>query len=72
MLAASSPYGIACIRCSEVLISPSCSEYVSEDQIRHFWFCDACGRQFERSDRPLGRSVAISATKACRESVRSW
>jgi hypothetical protein len=57
MLARSSPYGIACIRCSEILISPNCSEYISENHIRHSWFCEACGSQFETSRlpvRPLG------------------
>jgi hypothetical protein len=68
----SSPYCIACIRCSELLISPSCSEYVSEHQIRHSWSCEACGSQFETSDRPLGGWEVISRTKGRREGALSW
>jgi uncharacterized protein with PIN domain len=42
-----SPYGIVCIRCSETLISPSCSEYITKNHIRHFCSCEACGAQFD-------------------------
>jgi primosomal protein N' len=40
-------YGIACIRCDERLIAPNWSEYVSKHQVRHSWFCESCGHQFE-------------------------
>ncbi len=69
MLARSSPYGIACIQCREVLISPNCSEYITESHIRHSWSCEACGSEFETSDRPLDRWEALSATKNCTEAV---
>jgi hypothetical protein len=45
-----SPYGIACIRCSETLIAPAWSKYVSPRHIRHAWSCESCGHQFETSD----------------------
>jgi hypothetical protein len=67
-----SPYGIVCIRCSETLISPTWSEYITENHIRHSWSCEACGAQFDTSDRPLGRWEALSATKACSEAALSW
>jgi hypothetical protein len=67
-----SPYGIVCIRCSETLISPSCSEYITKNHIRHSWSCEACGAQFDTSDRPLGRRQAISATNACSQAALIW
>jgi transcription elongation factor Elf1 len=41
------PYGIACPECNDPLIAPSGSEYVSEQEIRHFWSCENCGHQVE-------------------------
>jgi hypothetical protein len=45
-----SPYGIACTRCNDDLIAPDWSRYVSECHVRHSWFCERCGHQFETSD----------------------
>jgi hypothetical protein len=45
-----SPYGIGCIRCSETLIAPERSKYVTAWHVRHAWSCESCGLQFETSD----------------------
>jgi hypothetical protein len=67
-----SPYGIVCIRCSETLISPSCSEYITENHIRHSWSCEACGAQFDTSDAPLDPWEAVAARKDCSKAALSW
>ena len=36
-----------CQQCSESLLAPDWSEYVSERCVRHTWSCQACGYQFE-------------------------
>jgi len=36
-----------CPQCSEALLAPDWSEYLSEDRIRHTWSCEACGYRFE-------------------------
>jgi transcription elongation factor Elf1 len=36
-----------CPQCSESLLAPDWSEYVSERCVRHTWSCQACGYQFE-------------------------
>src|SRR5215212_8183727 len=30
--------------------APNWSEYMSEDHIRHSWYCENCGHQFETSE----------------------
>lgn len=36
-----------CPQCSEALLAPEWSEYLSERCVRHSWSCEACGYQFE-------------------------
>ena len=36
-----------CPQCSQWLLAPDWSEYLSERCVRHTWSCDACGYQFE-------------------------
>ena len=36
-----------CPQCSEALLAPDWSEYVSERCVRHTWSCQDCGYQFE-------------------------
>ena len=38
-----------CPQCSEWLLAPDWSEYLSECCVRHIWSCTACGYQFETS-----------------------
>jgi hypothetical protein len=38
-----SSYGMACTVCNEIVIAPTWSEYVSKEEVRHFWFCENCG-----------------------------
>jgi hypothetical protein len=37
----------SCPQCSESLLAPDWSEYLSERCVRHTWSCEACGYQFE-------------------------
>jgi hypothetical protein len=43
-------FGIVCIRCGEMLIAPERSQYVTSGHVRHAWFCESCGGEFETSD----------------------
>jgi hypothetical protein len=36
-----------CPQCSEWLLAPDWSEYLSEHCVRHTWSCEACGYEFE-------------------------
>jgi hypothetical protein len=36
-----------CPQCSESLLAPDWSEYLSDRCVRHTWSCEACGYQFE-------------------------
>jgi len=36
-----------CPQCSEALLAPEWSEYVTDRCVRHSWSCEACGYQFE-------------------------
>ena len=42
-------FGTSCDQCQDDIIAPNRSEYVNQDQVRHFWSCDNCGHQFEMS-----------------------
>ena len=42
-----SPYGLACAACTDLMIAPNWSEYVGENQVRHFWCCEDCGNRLE-------------------------
>jgi uncharacterized protein with PIN domain len=44
-----SPYGADCIRCSDSLIAPDESRYITERHVNHLWACENCGQQFETS-----------------------
>jgi hypothetical protein len=37
----------SCPQCSEWLLAPDWSEYLSDRCVRHTWSCEACGYQFE-------------------------
>jgi PHP family Zn ribbon phosphoesterase len=39
------------------VIAPYCSEYLSEERVRHFWSCEDCGRQI-KSDVDLRVTVS--------------
>jgi hypothetical protein len=43
-------FGIVCIRCSETVIAPERSQYVTSWHVRHAWSCDSCGVEFETSE----------------------
>jgi hypothetical protein len=43
-----SPYGMACAACKQLMIAPNWSEYVGENQVRHFCCCEDCGNRLER------------------------
>ena len=45
-----SSYGSTCAQCNHRLIAPNWSEYVSEHHIRHSWYCESCGHQFDTSE----------------------
>lgn len=57
-----STYGTRCV-CGRELIAPERSEFVSECEVRHRWFCSGCGRAFETSVRldamPLSKAELI-------------
>lgn len=39
--------GTSCPRCSEALVSPDWSEFVSEGLVLNLWSCTRCGNRFE-------------------------
>jgi len=47
-------FGTSCDQCSDELIAPDRSEYVSKYHVRHFWSCENCGHEFEMSVNLLG------------------
>jgi len=59
----SNSYGIACVRCNYTLIAPNWSEYVNEHHVRHSWFCENCGHQFETLDDVQGDASARTRRK---------
>ncbi len=38
---------LGCSRCGDRLIAPEVSEFVSEEEVRHYWSCARCGHEFE-------------------------
>ena len=42
----STDYGTVCPRCSEALVSPDWSEFVSERLVLNLWCCTRCGIRF--------------------------
>jgi hypothetical protein len=42
-----SPYGMACTECSDLVVAPRWSAYVSKHEVRHFWSCENCGHEVE-------------------------
>jgi hypothetical protein len=40
-------FGLSCPYCSGSVIAPHRSEYVSEEQVRHYWSCESCGHGSE-------------------------
>ena len=38
--------GTACAHCGLALVAPTCSEYLSEIEVRHLWVCEGCGYSF--------------------------
>jgi transcription elongation factor Elf1 len=51
--------GKACPRCNEALVSPDCSEFVSERLVLNHWCCSGCGVRFdsEWTPKPNGSFV---------------
>ena len=47
-------FGISCEQCSDEVIAPEWSEYVSNSRVRHLWSCENCGHEFEMSVSVLG------------------
>jgi transcription elongation factor Elf1 len=43
----SSPYGMTCPQCNDLMIAPSRSVYVSRNSALHCWSCDTCGHDAE-------------------------
>lgn len=41
----------SCPKCNDLLCAPTASEFVSKDQVRHQWSCEACGHEFSTSVR---------------------
>jgi hypothetical protein len=54
-----------CPQCLNSLVAPDASQHISEQTIKHIWFCEACGTEFatlvklRRRDHP-DRSVAAA------------
>ena len=42
-----SKFETSCTKCSNALIAPEWSEYVSDGLVLNFWSCWKCGHQFE-------------------------
>ena len=38
-----------CPHCDDMLVAPAVSVHVHQDDIRHWWSCDACGHEFMTS-----------------------
>jgi DNA-directed RNA polymerase subunit M/transcription elongation factor TFIIS len=58
----SSPYGMTCPQCNDLMIAPSRSVYVSRNSALHCWSCDTCGHDAEIFDRlvqPSGVETAF-------------
>ena len=36
-----------CPQCSEALLAPEWSEFISDRRVRHIWVCETCDYQFE-------------------------
>ena len=53
-----SGFGVACTNCGEAVIAPYWSQFVCQEQVRHFWICEACGHQF---DTAVELSLKIAA-----------
>lgn len=50
------PYKVSrllCPRCQDLIIAATQSEYVSRNEIRHSWACEACGHEFRTTVRYL-------------------
>jgi hypothetical protein len=45
----STDHGTTCPKCSEALVSPDWSEFVSERLVLNLWTCTTCGDRFETS-----------------------
>ena len=62
-----SPYGMACTECSDLLVAPRWSAYVSKHEVRHFWSCDNCGHEIE-----IAVNLRIDAASQPSKSVESF
>jgi ribosomal protein L37AE/L43A len=57
----STDYGTVCPRCSEALVSPDWSEFVSEHLVLNLWCCTRCGSRFEtEACTPAGAAPKMS------------
>jgi len=57
----SSPYGMTCPQCNDLMIAPSRSVYVSRNSALHCWSCDTCGHDAEIFDRVVRLSGVETA-----------
>lgn len=52
VVSAPRPFGMrSCPHCSELVVAPEASEFVSDGEVRHIWSCDSCGNEFETAVR---------------------
>jgi hypothetical protein len=60
-------YGMAsCTQCNDTVIAPIWSRYESGPHVRHSWWCESCGHQFETSV-DLRIDAATGLRKAARD-----
>jgi hypothetical protein len=52
-------FGTSSEQCSDEVVAPDRSEYVSKYHVRHLWSCDNCGHEFEMSVNLLDRRREI-------------
>jgi hypothetical protein len=60
--------GKACPRCNEALVSPDCSEFVSERLVLNHWRCSSCGAWFDSAWTPglrVGYRSGVGISSAC-------
>ena len=60
----------ACARCGEELVAPERSEYLSIEEIHHYWCCWDCGFEFETLDHVLAETIVpTELVKKCLPSL---
>jgi ribosomal protein L37AE/L43A len=57
-------HGTTCAKCSEQLIAPEWSEFVSEGLVLNLWTCPKCGNHFETEVcMPVDAEADVEAIK---------